>query len=207
MKKILFVTLTALLIFTSAGIYTFAFEDSVSKNTPSEAITEASDDTGSTEQGTSIFGEIYNEIANNSDKILAMLTFIGSLVIAFAYKKGLLPMLKSALNNMNSMISKLKAETERSILISEESEQTITKRLNSAEELILSLTESITRLVEELKSTGETKREAENAKIIMNAQVDMLYEIFMSSALPQYSKDRVGEKIAEMKALLIDSEG
>ena len=40
----------------------------------------------------------------------------------------------------------------------------------------------------------------------MNAQIDMLYEIFMSSALPQYAKDRVGEKVAEMKAQLTDGE-
>jgi hypothetical protein len=41
-------------------------------------------------------------------------------------------------------------------------------------------------------------------KTIMSAQVDMLYNIFMSSSLPQYSKDAVGERISEMKAALAE---
>ena len=36
----------------------------------------------------------------------------------------------------------------------------------------------------------------------MKAQVDMLYEIFMSSSLPQYQKDSVGEKISSMRKSL-----
>ena len=30
-------------------------------------------------------------------------------------------------------------------------------------------------------------------------KIDMLYEVFMHSSLPQYSKDALGEKVAEMK--------
>ena len=36
----------------------------------------------------------------------------------------------------------------------------------------------------------------------MLSQIDMLYEIFMQSGLPQYSKDALGERMAKMKKTL-----
>jgi hypothetical protein len=34
------------------------------------------------------------------------------------------------------------------------------------------------------------------------AEIDMLYEIFINSSLPQYSKDTVSERIVKMKKSL-----
>ena len=36
-------------------------------------------------------------------------------------------------------------------------------------------------------------------RTILAGQIDMLYSIFMSSGLPQYQKDEIGEKIKEMR--------
>ena len=36
----------------------------------------------------------------------------------------------------------------------------------------------------------------------MQNQIDMLYEVFISSSLPLYQKEAVGERIAEMKRIL-----
>jgi hypothetical protein len=41
---------------------------------------------------------------------------------------------------------------------------------------------------------------------ILEGQIDMLYAIFMSSALPQYQKDEVGEKIQSMREELASYE-
>ena len=38
-----------------------------------------------------------------------------------------------------------------------------------------------------------------SAHVCLISQVDMLYAIFMSSALPQYQKDEVGARIKEMR--------
>ena len=199
MKKILFIILTAVLIFAVSASAAFAAEE------PADAAPEISEES---EEAIcdGFFGELYNEVAENADKILAALTFIGSLIIAFAYKRGLIPLLNGALSNMNSMITKLKEETENSVIENESVGEIIKERLAASEEVIATLTSSIEALEEKLKSVSETKRDSEKAKIIMNAQIDMLYEIFMSSALPQYSKDRVGERVAEMKAHLTESE-
>lgn len=38
----------------------------------------------------------------------------------------------------------------------------------------------------------------------MQMQINMLYDIFMTSALPQYEKDAVGERISAMNKILTD---
>ena len=50
-----------------------------------------------------------------------------------------------------------------------------------------------------LRDESEARREKKQLYLILNAQIEMLYDLFMSSALPQYQKDAVGEKIAKMK--------
>ena len=39
-------------------------------------------------------------------------------------------------------------------------------------------------------------------RLILNSQIELLYEIFMSSSLPTYQKDAVGARFAEMKRAL-----
>ena len=40
----------------------------------------------------------------------------------------------------------------------------------------------------------------------MLSQIDVLYEIFMQSGIPQYAKDSLGEKVAKMKKSLLVGE-
>jgi hypothetical protein len=40
----------------------------------------------------------------------------------------------------------------------------------------------------------------------MLGEIDMLYEIFISSSLPQYSKDAISERVAKMKKILLAGE-
>ena len=45
-------------------------------------------------------------------------------------------------------------------------------------------------------------------KALMSAQIDMLYDIFMTSSLPQYQKDAVNKRISEMKEVrALDKDG
>ena len=60
--------------------------------------------------------------------------------------------------------------------------------------------------IEGMKSNGIDKSERERMRIIMQGQIDMLYDIFMTSALPQYKKDEVGTRINEMKEKLVINE-
>ena len=48
--------------------------------------------------------------------------------------------------------------------------------------------------------------ERQTIRTVLLGQIDMLYAIFMSSALPQYQKDEIGIKIQEMREELASYE-
>ena len=57
-----------------------------------------------------------------------------------------------------------------------------------------------------IKDESEARREKKQLRLLADAQIDMLYNVFMSSALPQYQKDAVGERIAKMKEAIAENE-
>ena len=145
------------------------------------------------------FEVIYREIEIHSEKIFSVLAFIGSLIIALAYKKGLLPLIRGALTNMKEEVERLGDTARSSREIAEGSLTAAAERLDSVAELFGELNLKIAQLEEELKKTEEEKAESAKMHTVIAAQVDMLYEIFMSSSLPVYQKDMVGERISRMK--------
>ena len=146
-----------------------------------------------------IFEEIYNLLEKNADKIFSILAFIGTLVVGVGYKSGLLPLLREALAKLKSSIDGVKANSdEREAITSQK-----LKEIGSAVERI----EAQLAIVEnERVDYTELYRDRESMRVILAGQIDMLYAIFMSSALPQYQKDEIGERISEMREELISYE-
>ena len=152
------------------------------------------------------FALFYAKLAEHSDKILAALAFLGSLILAFSYRKGLLPLMRTGLSALSSAVSGLKEETERLSTASSESAVCAISKLEAAENVISSLNARLGILEDELRQINESQSKNGDLKTIMRFQIDMLYEVFMSSSLPAYQKDAVGEKISDMKRLVSASE-
>lgn len=199
MKKFLIV-LIAVMLFISCGVAASAaeIEADISEN-PSNAY-EIED----ADQNNNPFAEIYEYVSRHADDVFSALAFIGSLVLAFAYKKGLLPALSSALGNLRTSVKSISDTAEKTLLENENAYADFKQNMEligkGLDTLCISVAELDKRLCESEKQADETKA----MKTIMSAQVDMLYNIFMSSSLPQYSKDAVGERISEMKAALAE---
>jgi hypothetical protein len=192
MKKILILILTVAALFSVLSTVAFA----ESEATTLESITPEESN------GESAFELVYNEILKHSDKILAALAFIGSVILAFIYKKGLLPIIKGSLSAIGSSVNNL---NEAARDASEEAKKRLdaaAKSLEAAEELFNGLSERLDCMKEELEVLLEEKKHSDELKIIVSTQIDMLYEIFMSSSLPMYQKEAVGEKISAMRATL-----
>lgn len=183
-RKFITVVLLALVLALSLSISAFALEG----------------DAESTEENG--FTMIYGLICENADKIFSVLAFLGSLIIAFAYKRGLFPFIEKALGALSGAVGKLKEETEKS----ESSKSAFMAEINSAiskcDTMISAFSERLSVIEENLSGTAGLKDEGEAFKAIMLSEIEMLYEIFMSSSLPQYQKDRVGESYLRMKAKL-----
>lgn len=143
--------------------------------------------------------EAYGIALKNADKIFALLACISSLIVGFAYKKGLLPLVRNAISTLGSGVASLREHSERAEEVAKGALTEAAERLGRAEECFGMIGERLTALEKELESARESSVKDNELRLILNSQIDMLYEIFMSSALPTYQKDAVGERIAEMK--------
>lgn len=139
-----------------------------------------------------LFEDIYLALEQNADKIFSILAFIGTLIVGFGYKSGLLPMIREMLTKLKSSIDGVKADGEECKARNEEKFAEIGSTLHDLDQVLQGMRwqrEDYEMLL----------RERESMRILLQGQIDMLYAIFMTSALPQYQKDEIGERISEMK--------
>lgn len=189
MKKNLTLILSILLIFSLLSVTAFAAEAADAPMTESN-----------------VFDEVYKVILRHSDKILSALAFLASLFLAFAYRSGIIPLIKGGLNTLGTAVSKLKEETDKASEISAKTISEAKDKLADTEQTLKALTDKLSLLEEKLGLAIEDKERAADMKIILESQIDMLYEIFMSSSIPLFQKEAVGEKITAMKRRLLGSE-
>ena len=165
----------------------------------------ANGDVAANERG-SVFEMLYTEVVRHSDKILSALAFVGSLLLAITYKKGLLPLMRGGLNTLGSTVASLKDETEKLKAHSNENIALAVERLDTAQKLTEALSQKLEALENELSAVNATQTKYADMKIIMKYQISMLYEVFMASSLPLYQKEAISEKIGEMKRLIAGEE-
>lgn len=162
----------------------------------------ASEDGAENEDGNNLFESIFASVKNYAAEILSALAFIGSVIIMLCYKKGLMPLINDGLRALSSGVKTINEKSasfnEHAIAVCDGIDDRL-KRAEAMAEAVLKSTELIEKRLSELKAEGSERKKL---SIILSSQIDMLYEIFMSASLPQYLKDSVGEKIAEMKAAL-----
>ncbi len=182
-------------IFTAAILFVLVFSILSATAFANEA------DTG-TDEEKNVFESLYSEISEHSDKIFSALAFVGSLLLIFTYRKGMLPILKGGIASLTSSVSHLKEEAKKSGELSESEIKNATEKLEKAENILGALSERLTKLGDELEEAKAEQKKNADIKIIIEYQIDMLYEIFMSSSLPLYQKEAVGEKISAMKEKL-----
>lgn len=188
-NKILITLILTFSLFTILAIGTFAAEDGT---VPAPDIAEEKN----------AFELFFDTALENADKIFSLLAFSGTVLVAFAYKKGLFPFVEKALSALSGSVKKLREEINEKEKLGEGVKKELENKLSECDGLITSLREGLASLDEKLGTYAENKNTNESVKAIMLAEVEMLYEIFMSSSLPQYQKDRVGECFSRMKSAL-----
>ena len=200
-KKLLKIILPLLLVtalFLCCGFSALAKEETPTEEIETRDIT--SDDTGN-EANDNVFDTAYALISDNGDKILSLLSFLGTLFIAFTYKKGLLPRLRSALSGFSETVSELKADTEKT----GSDVQSCNEELSRLAVITGEMSAELKRLDEDLTASdraGERRIMTE----LMTEQVSLLADIFMSSSLPEYKKEEVGVRLNRLKEALRNEE-
>ena len=179
---------------------TSAAEDSVEDASSDEADTNES----SFEDG--FFPSLFAAFEEHLSEILSALTFIGSLIIMLCYKKGFLPLVTDGLGALKQGVKTINEKTGELSFGTEALSEAITEKLDAAENLLKGTCDMLAGLEVRLAELEGERNERKITNTVLSAEVDMLYEIFMSAALPQYLKDNVGERIAMMKAALAEDE-
>lgn len=159
------------------------------------SVTDAAED--------NFFTVAYEEISSYASEILCALTLAASLILAFAYKKGLLPLVQGALVSIGNAVTKIKDSTEVSEQKASRLEENLENGIQGAKAALDKVIERIASFEQtisaKLINEEQIKEEYKKLGFVVGAQIDMLYDIFMTSALPQYQKDAVGERIAKMR--------
>lgn len=180
----LLLLVTLLLAF---GSFAFASEIAADEITSEEVAKE------------NVFAEIYSVVKANADKIFSALAFIGTLIVGAMYKSGLLPLLSDALSKFKSTLDTIKSENERYESIANAKISDIGNSIKGIEDSIIKTNAEIARIENELGTYEAALAERESMKIILSSQIDMLYNIFMASSLPQFEKEEIGNKISKMR--------
>ena len=211
--------MVALLIFGSLSVGTLAaFDEDASSygvNAESKADTviadvktNVDDDSAVKAEATEVnfFERLYDAVTDYISEILCVLAFGGSFLIAVLYKKGLLPIVKGSLLSIGNAVSKVKdsvgESAEKGVKLGESIEKGLENTKTVLDGLVKKISELDTALEERLSDESERAHEAEVLRLVLLSQIEMLRDIFMSAALPQYQKDAVGERIAKMKGAL-----
>lgn len=148
-----------------------------------------------------VFTEIYNAVCENSADILSLLSFAASVTVALFYKYALSPLIKGGLEKISSGVKNISGEHSKEYTALSEAQAKICANEEKIEEKLSEISQSILDVRD-----VEKPRLEKSLLTVMQAQVNMLYEIFQSSALPVYQKEAVGNMISEMRSELSKNE-
>ena len=139
-----------------------------------------------------IFETIYSVVESNADKIFSILAFLGTLIVSIGYKSGLLPLLNDALSKLKGAIENVRENGERN-------NAKTSDKIDRIAESVSEMTGELALIEAKVKDYELLSQERETVKLLLEEQINMLYAIFMSSALPQYQKDEIGQRIKNMR--------
>ena len=177
----------------------FIFLIALSIFTVSISATEVSEDFVAEEAGESVFDVFYSTAREHAMEILCAISVLLTGALTLAYKKGLIPLITGSLSAMVGTVGKMKDATEgEADMLKLESEK-ISKTLESATDIINGFSERLLKLEEGLQAISKIETNENAIKVIMRHQVDTLADIFMNSALPEYQKCALAERLKGMK--------
>lgn len=153
------------------------------------------------------FEEIYNAAMSHISEILSLAAFIGSLVCAIIYKSGLMPLMENGLKSLKNATVKIKEATDKAECDNKESISTIEKKLDVIDETVADMCDAFLVMVDSMKGYEDQRAHQKRLDTVLEGELDMLYDIFMTSALPEYEKARVGERMTKLKEVLNSGEG
>ena len=198
MKRIFFIIITAALLFALSATAAFAMD---SNENSAQADTIASDEVlPDAAANENVFDTAFNAISSHAGEILSALSALLSGIVIFAYRKGILPMLSGGLSAVENEVKEIEEHSKNQ----SESTDAISEALNQG---LADTNELLKEMDSRILTAENTYKSAGDLLSVLSLQIEMLSEIFMSSSLPAYEKERVAERIAKMKSAISSKTG
>lgn len=221
MKKFKGLLITLIFTLFLTGIFSFSafaaegyVDTDAEYGTVTEADTELSEKEDEHTDGEAdrseenVFDEIYLTVCDNLDGVFSILAFLASLILTFCYKKGLLPLVRGALTSLKNGVGSLEKEAREGIVRTEDAVAELKDGFKVYEGAVERIESAIDHATERIDALARGEAELSDLRKVLITQIEMLYDVFMQSSLPQFSKDSVCERIGEMKkAILTDRDG
>ena len=151
-----------------------------------------------------VFELMFNEVTSYFSEILCALAFLSSIVVALAYKKGLVPIVEGSLGAISKAVTKIKEKGEESDKTAKNNYDALITRVGEYEGAIAALQEKVGALTLSLAPFSEELKNNKLIEELIVSQTTMLHDVFMASSLPAYQKDRVE---AHFKRMMEDLRG
>ena len=198
MKRKLYKTLLSVLCIVAA-VFVFTIPAFAQNDTDVSIDSNMAESSATNSPEENPFDSLYRVFDENSNKILSLLSCVGTLIIALLYKKGLVPGLKNAISSFKAELVEIKNDNintrNNSLEYGEKIERlgieisTAAKKIEKLEQILLS---------------EDSAKEKQILGTVLKEQIELLYDIFMSSSLPEYKKEAVSARISKMKEIAGD---
>lgn len=191
------------IIMTIALLLSFTLTSAASGSAQADGTKDEAYDTADAEKE-SFFDVLFVGIEENMSSILSALAFIGSVIVMFCYKKGLIPIISDGIKALAGGVKQLGEKSNSIATDVEENAKFIEEKLLTVNELIQKMESALSLLEANEKNENSNKLHRAKIETVLNTQTEIMYEIFMSADLPQYIKDNIGEKLGNMKKSLCE---
>ncbi len=130
-------------------------------------------------------------LTENAGELLGILTLLSSLLIAFLYKSGLLPLLRNGISAISETAGKTGKMTEIFTEKAEKELEALKENTAPLQELIAKTEEYLNDVKDALQRTEKTEKETRD---ILAAETALFYELLSSVNLPEAQKENMSER-------------
>ncbi len=142
-------------------------------------------------------------LTENTDEILGILTLISSLLIAFLYKSGLLPLLRNGISALADTAGKTGKMTELFTQKAQEELDALKQNTAPLQELMEKAESYLRATSEALAHTEQSEKEMRD---ILAAETALFYELLSSVNLPEAQKENMSDRYYKLLKKLEASE-
>ena len=199
MKKFLLTICLCLVFALSLFSISIAAQDETANAVTGEAAAQAEKEDVAEKN---LFLSLYDRICEHLPELFSALSLVGACIIAFCYKRGLLPILRDGIGAIGSATKEWGRTAEGYAKESKDICENVNDSVHFIGLCVEKMQSSLATVESQIDAIKTKKEESEIFRELMRGQVDMLYDIFLCSSLPQFEKERVGKRVEEMKLLL-----